>query len=312
MARPIRYVCNGDYYFITNRCLLGQYLMRPDEECRRIIKGCLARAADQLDVDLVCFAFLSNHFHLVARFPRLNMSEFMERLQGQIAERLNKHRIRKGTVFPERFDDQALLDDKTLRDKIEYVLNNPVRADLVRRAEDWKGVSSMGLHLSGDPLEGKWLDYTKWRNLRRRKADHDRSEAMREHTVELHLPAALDDKDGVGRLERLRKLVRQKRRAYHSGCSGSGPDECPDVLGFEAAAEQDWRKRAGAPETDPGSRRMLGVASDAERTAEYHDNRRETSRNYRHASKKAPGVDRDAFPDGTYPPGSKHCVGHHA
>jgi len=309
MARPIRVVHQGDYYFITNRCLLGQFLMRPDEECRRIVKGCLARAADQLGVELVCFVFLSNHFHLIARFPRANMAEFMERFQGQVAERLNKHRDRKETVFPERYDDQVLLDDQAVRDKIAYVLNNPVEADLVARAEDWKGVSSMGLHLADEPLEGKWLDHTYWRKLRRRKADHDREEAMVEHTVELHLPDALDDVDGKSRLERLRQLVADGRRLYHAAGGGNGPDDPGYVLGFEAAAEQDWRKRAEVPDESEG-RRLLGVAADAETIVSYHDWRGEVHRDYRRTWKKAPGVPRDAFPDGTYPPGCRHCNGY--
>ncbi len=308
MSRAIRYVHTGDYYFLTNRCLLGQYLMRPDEECRRIIKGCLARAADQLEIELVCFVFLSNHFHIVARFPRANMAEFMERFQGQVAERINKHRVRKETVFPDSYDDQALLDDQSVRDKIEYTLNNPVRADLVETASDWKGVSSMNLHLDGEPLEGEWLDYTHWRKLRRRKAEYDREDAMVEHEVDLHLPDALDDQEGMSRVERLRELVARGRRHYHASCAGEGPDRSREVLGFEQAKTRDWRDRAGPPESDPSSRQRLGIADDAERMADYHERRREISRTYRRASSRSPGVDRDAFPAGTYPPGCKHCV----
>lgn len=118
MPRPIRHVAPHRYYVLTNRCVLGKFILRPDEGCRRIIKGCLARAADKYEVRLVCFVFMSNHFHIIARFPERNMSEFMAELQSQIASRFNKYRDRDRNVFPDRYDDQALLDDRVLNDRI--------------------------------------------------------------------------------------------------------------------------------------------------------------------------------------------------
>ena len=152
MGRPVRFVEADKYYFITNRCVMGLFAMRPDDEARRIIKGCLARAADKHDVELVCFMFMSNHFHLIARFPDRTLSEFMCEFQTQISNRLNDYRGRSGSLFPERFDAKALLDEKAVREKVCYTLNNPVRAGLVRQASNWPGVSSMEEHLD------EWFD----------------------------------------------------------------------------------------------------------------------------------------------------------
>lgn len=307
MARPIRHVATDHYYLLTNRCLLGKYIMRPDEETRRIILGCLARAADLHDVQLVCFVFLSNHFHLIARFPQRNVAEFMEQLQGQLAERLNKHRGRHGTVFPERYHAQALLDEQVLRDKITYVLNNPVKDGLVARAGDWGEVSSMPLHESGCALEGEWLDYHRWRKLRRREQDYERSEAMREHTVELHVPEVLAGASRTERRESLLELVAQHRRRLHLEVGGNA-DEPPDVMGLEAVVERDWWENPDQPPSS-GDARRLGVASRAEKMADYHAKRREIDEHYRRVSGRRPRPRRDAFPEGTYPPGCRHCVG---
>lgn len=327
MSRPIRHVAADRYYMLTNRCALGQFVMRPDEETKRILKGCLARAVDKYDVELVCFVFLSNHFHLIARFPARNMSEFMGEFQSQIASRLNDHRDRDGTVFPERYDDKALLDARVLEDKIAYVLNNPVKDGLVPRATDWPGVSSLELHAEDEPLVGKWLDGKEWTKLKRRKGEHTREEAMQTHRVELHLPEALgetcegpiqaacdggepSEADREARIERLMALVERDRRRLWKAATGSAgrPPETPTP---EALVEWDWSYIPPESPSSPFDRRRLGVASRPEAMEDYRERRRQISESYRALSAKwreGKRVDPEEFPPGTYPPTCRHCV----
>lgn len=236
------------------------------------------------------------------------MGEFMEQLQGQIAGRLNDHRVRSGPVFPERYDDQALLDAPTLRDKISYVLNNPVKDQLVETAEDWPGVTSMRHHYAGDStLEGRWLNHTEWRKYRRRKDDYERSVAMEDHTVDLHYPAALEGESPEERRRSLIELIEDERDRLHRQWSTS-PHRGEAVLGAEAVLEEfDWTHIPSEPlSTGPSP---VGVASDEETAETYRQKRCRISKHYRRVSSQWPDCTRDDFPDGTYPPTSKHCVG---
>lgn len=307
MGRPVRLVESDKYYFITNRCMLGLFLMRPDEETRRIIKGCLARAADKHDVDLVCFVFMSNHFHLIARFPDLNMAEFMGELQSQIVSRLNDHRGRSGVAFPERYDAQTLLDDQAVRDKVCYTLNNPVRAGLVEQASDWPGVSSMASHLTGNPLVGRWLNGKKRRKHRRRKADYDRSEAMEEYTVDLHIPEAFDGETEAERRRHLLDCIASDRRRAWAVMTDT-PGEPPKVLGEEQIKKQPWTKCSQATSHRRFQRRRLAMASDIDALRSYREKRWETTEKYRRASARFRDNKPARFPHGTYPIGHKRCV----
>ena len=308
MGRPIRVVESERLYLLTNRCIFGMHLMRPDAEVRRIILGCLARAADKFDVEIVCFCFLSNHFHLIAGFPELNMAEFMEQLQGQIARRINDHWGRSGQFFGQRYDDQALLDDQVVRDKIAYVLNNPLKHGLVTRAGAWPGVSSMEAHRNGTAVEGQWLNGETWGNLCRRKGEYDRQEAMETYSFELHLPEALEGDGEAERRERLLEVVDEDRRREWAERSGR-EDRAPHVCGAEAVYEQHWSDRPDDPPSGPFQRRRLAVAAQPERLRAYLEERAEIQRAYR----KAVSLWRDRevgdFPPGTYPPGWRHCVG---
>ena len=312
MPRPIRHVDNNHYYMLTNRCVLGKYLLCPDdEESKRIIRACLARAADKCHVELVCFVFMSNHFHLIARFPLMNMSAFMERFQGQLASRMNDHRGRSGTFFGDRYDDQALLDDQVIRDKISYVLNNPVKDGLVRSAERWPGVTSIDCHDNEEnTFEGRWMNNKKRRKYKRRKTgDKGPEDALETHEVALHLPAALGGEDEEARRKNLLELVRKDRHRLWAEATGNRTTP-PTVVGPEAIEEMDWRESADAPSSSPlGEKRHLGVANTPEKMADYHDKRREIAESYRWAMSKWREKEAVEFPHGTHPPGWRRCVG---
>jgi putative transposase len=61
----------------------------------------------------------------------------MHRLNGLYAQRFNRRHTRKGHLYEERFSAWIVLDEEHLENTIEYVLENPVRAGLCARAEDW-------------------------------------------------------------------------------------------------------------------------------------------------------------------------------
>jgi len=51
--------------------------------------------------------------------------------------RINGGRKEKGPLWQPRFFDRALRTVKEYYEKAEYIHHNPVKAGLVRRAEDW-------------------------------------------------------------------------------------------------------------------------------------------------------------------------------
>jgi hypothetical protein len=63
-------------------------------------------------------------------------------------------------LWKDRFDDLVIDSEQTLRVKIEYIHNNPVRAGLASNPEDWK-YSSARNYLSDDhsilPVATDWL-----------------------------------------------------------------------------------------------------------------------------------------------------------
>jgi len=80
MARPLLYVPPGGAVFeLTSRTLHGRFLLRPGRNLNEILVGILGRAQRRYDVSIYIGAFLSNHFHLLARFETPHqLSGFMQ------------------------------------------------------------------------------------------------------------------------------------------------------------------------------------------------------------------------------------------
>jgi REP element-mobilizing transposase RayT len=80
---------------------------------------------------------LSTHYHVVVEATRVSLSAGAHNLNGRYARRFNKRHGRFGHVFAERFQARVIESDDYLYDVCAYVAQNPVKAGLCDRAEDW-------------------------------------------------------------------------------------------------------------------------------------------------------------------------------
>jgi putative transposase len=81
---------------------------------------------------------MGTHYHLVVEASRPALSEGMRRLNGDYARRFNRRHGRRGHLFEERFSSYVLRDERHLEAAVAYVLQNPVRAGLCQKAQDWQ------------------------------------------------------------------------------------------------------------------------------------------------------------------------------
>jgi len=72
-----------------------------------------------------------------------SLPEIMHAVKGASARRINVLLGRSGAVWQEEFFDYVLRSNESLAEKVEYVCQNPVRAELVKSANEyswlWKG-----------------------------------------------------------------------------------------------------------------------------------------------------------------------------
>src|SRR5262249_20730838 len=97
----------------------------------------LAQEVERHDWRVHSFCLMPNHHHLIVETELWRLSEGMRRLNGIYAQAFNRRHKRWGHLFGDRFASWAVEGAEHLAAAIEYVLQNPVRAGLVDRAEDW-------------------------------------------------------------------------------------------------------------------------------------------------------------------------------
>jgi putative transposase len=110
------------------------------------------RYRDGNDYDMIAYCIMPNHVHLVfeivERFdeslsvrdnvPHYKVTDIMGSLKKHTALEANKILCRSGQFWQHESYDHVVRSGKELDGIISYVLNNPVKAKLVSRWEEWK------------------------------------------------------------------------------------------------------------------------------------------------------------------------------
>jgi putative transposase len=112
----------------------------------------LRQAGERVDVRLLAYCLLPNHFHLLL-WPRADgdLSAYMMWLTTAHVRRYHRHYHSSGHVWQGRFRSFPIQEDEHLLTVHRYIERNAVRAGLVARAQDWLW-SSAAPHREGMPV----------------------------------------------------------------------------------------------------------------------------------------------------------------
>jgi len=166
-----RLVVSDRFFFVTCRVMRRRKTLEDGEleGLARVVRECRAKHGFLL----TAWVFLPDHWHAIF-FPRtpLTIAGVMEPIKVGSTLRINRARKASGLLWQPRFFDpaplplnvfvagrrRALRSVKEYHEKVAYIHENPVRAGLVERAEDWAWSSvreytgTAGAALSPHPL----------------------------------------------------------------------------------------------------------------------------------------------------------------
>lgn len=90
------------------------------------------------------YCLMTNHYHLVVEAKVRLLSSGIQQLSGRHAQRFNERHDRYGHLFAGRFSSFVIDTEGHFAAACQYVLENPVRAGLCSRPEDWPWSGSLG------------------------------------------------------------------------------------------------------------------------------------------------------------------------
>ena len=190
MARTHRPYTPGGVFHLATRTIRKVKWFKDEATCERIIV-LLRECIPLSDAQVMAFAIMPTHLHLLVRQGSEPLSRLMQPLLSRIARvtgRKNKH---KGYVFERRFRHREVLTAAHFRTAIWYIHRNPVKAKLCAEECDhpwssWYAYTNVGNapaesltipqlvvpvelfapkpDLDFDALQKAYLDYHAYRN----------------------------------------------------------------------------------------------------------------------------------------------------
>ncbi|MDJ0793004.1 MAG: transposase [Woeseiaceae bacterium] len=144
MARTARASKGGVCYHVVNRGNARATVYHNESDFRSFIR-LIEEASDRLPLRVLAFCLMPNHFHLVLwPFEDGDLSRWMHWLLTSHVRRYHRIRGTSGRVWQGRFKAFPIQEDRHLLTVMRYVERNPVRANLVQRASDWRWSSISG------------------------------------------------------------------------------------------------------------------------------------------------------------------------
>jgi len=113
----------------------------------RAVQTCLAalrQAAAKYEAGVYAYCFMPDHLHLLAATPHdVNLISFIQYFKQLSAFRLSHPRPTARGLWQARFYDHALRLDEEIITAARYIFGNPVRADMVADAADYRYSGSL-------------------------------------------------------------------------------------------------------------------------------------------------------------------------
>jgi REP-associated tyrosine transposase len=136
VPRPPRVQFAGAVYHLMNRGVRGEDLYTDARE-RDHFLALLGEACARYEWLVGGYCLMGNHYHLLVTTQEPTLSSGMQWLNSCYAQWFNWRHGHKGHAFFRRFKSVLVKTDSQLAEVARYILLNPVRAHLCKRAEDW-------------------------------------------------------------------------------------------------------------------------------------------------------------------------------
>lgn len=99
------------------------------------------RESDNILYELLYFCIMPNHVHLIFYTGNMDSPKplglIMKAIKGSSSRKINLFLNRTGTFWQKASYDRLVRDEKEVNYIADYILNNPVKAGLVKEWEDW-------------------------------------------------------------------------------------------------------------------------------------------------------------------------------
>jgi len=142
MGRPWREEYKGGIYHVIARGNNKEYIFKES-----IDKGYFIKQLKECSMSMGCrvygYVLMDNHYHMIVETFEKKLQEIMHQINNKYSKYFNGKYKRVGHVFQGRYKAVLVQDDRYMLKLLRYVHQNPVRAGICKKVEEYKWSSDI-------------------------------------------------------------------------------------------------------------------------------------------------------------------------
>ena len=137
MPRIARKNMETSFFHIMVQGINKSYIFKNKNDKNKYISN-INKYQLQNNVQVISYCIMDNHAHILVHTDQIeNMSNFMHLVNSSYSNYYNKTNFRTGYVFRDRYKSEPIYKEKYLLNCINYIHMNPVKAGIVKKAEQY-------------------------------------------------------------------------------------------------------------------------------------------------------------------------------
>ena len=169
MPRDSRKKLGSPFLHVMVQGVNKEYIFYNNEHIERYL-DIIEKNKKDYDFTIIAYCIMNNHAHFLIYTKDIEkFGKFMQKVNLIYAQFYNKEQNRCGVLFRNRYKAEAIFNRKYLVSCIKYIHNNPLKAGMVKRCEEYKYssyndyINNMGKSQSPimKKIFGKECDYKK-------------------------------------------------------------------------------------------------------------------------------------------------------
>ena len=137
MPRFPRNYIQSSFFHIMTQGINRNYIFDKSEDIKYYIK-IMYQISDEYRIKIIAYCIMNNHAHILLETESIDeLSNYMHRINTKYARYYNRKYNRVGYVFRNRFKSEGIYNDEHLYNCINYIYNNPVKAKICNKPEDY-------------------------------------------------------------------------------------------------------------------------------------------------------------------------------
>jgi REP element-mobilizing transposase RayT/DNA-binding transcriptional regulator YiaG len=137
MPRQSRQLSESKIYHVMIRGNARKNIFLDEEDKNRFIEILSEKNKDR-KFAIYAYCLMDNHVHFLINEGSDEIGRIMKRINISYAYYFNKKYVRTGHLFQDRFKSEGIENDAYLLSAVRYIHNNPVKAGIVKKIEEYK------------------------------------------------------------------------------------------------------------------------------------------------------------------------------